>query len=305
MSTLIDTSNSMGESVTSVEKGGWKPYRDIPALVVLTFGVALFLILAKSLLVFWHWEYTKPESYYEHALLIPVFVAVMIWHRRDALREAPKKTNFAALSLFVPALMLLIYAQKVQMEAIMSWSFLLAITSGVWFLFGTQFLKAASFPLFFLWLMAPLPGPVLNDATQGMQSASTLTATAMLKLIGLHPVQMGNVVQMDNYTMNVDVPCSGFKLLLRLLTFAAAFAYLTDTTLFKRWSLFVISIPLSLFINSLRIMLIGVVGECMGASAAHTFHDWSGIFTTVLCMALLFGIAKVLGCRSFAGQPIF
>ncbi|HZF97223.1 MAG TPA: exosortase/archaeosortase family protein, partial [Pseudoxanthomonas sp.] len=82
-------------------------------------------------------------------------------------------------------------------------------------------------------------------------------------------------------------------------------AFLTDTTLAKRWTLFLFSLPLSLAINVLRITLIGVVGECIGASAAVTFHDWSGLITLIVCMAALFGFAKALGCRTFAGQPLF
>ena len=304
MSTVIKSNTSALDS-TDADVSGWHGYRDVAALAAVAGAVLLFLLLSKDLLGFWYWEYTKEESYYGHALLIPLFVAVMLWHKRDALRAIPKRTNFAALILLVPSLLAFIYGQKLHMEAIMSWTFLLSIIGGVWFVLGTAFVRAIAFPLFFLWLMAPLPGPVLNDATQGMQGLSTLVATAMLKVIGLHPVQIGNVVQMDNYVMHVDVPCSGFKLLLRLLTFSAAFAYLTDTTLGKRWGLFLISIPLSLVINSFRIMLIGVVGECLGTTAAHTFHDWSGIISTILCMAILFAIAKGLGCRSFAGQPIF
>ena len=305
MSIQVETSIPSLSSADRPDSAGWAGFRDFTALASVSISALLFLFLARNMLGWWYWEYTKEESYYGHALLIPLFVAVMIWHRRDALRAVPKKMFLPALLLFVPALFVFVYAQKLKMEAMMSWTFLLTITGGVWLVLGTAFVRAAAFPLLFLWLMAPLPGPLLNDATQGMQSLSTVGATAMLKLIGFHPVAVGNVVTMENYTMHIDVPCSGFKLLLRLLTFSAAFAYLTDTTLQKKWGLFLLSIPLSLFINALRIMLIGVVGECLGTTAAHTFHDWSGIITTILCMALLFAIAKGLGCRSFAGQPIF
>jgi len=115
----------------------------------------------------------------------------------------------------------------------------------------------------------------------------------------------GNMIYLEHYILFVDVPCSGFKLLLTLLTFSSAFAYLTDTTLFKRWSLFLISLPLSVLVNSIRIALIGIVGEAGGSSAATTFHDWSGMISLVLCAALLFSLAKALKCKTFAGHPIF
>jgi exosortase/archaeosortase family protein len=110
---------------------------------------------------------------------------------------------------------------------------------------------------------------------------------------------------MDDYSLFVDVPCSGFKLLLALLTFSAAFAFLVDGTKAKRLALFAFSVPLALLVNSVRIALIGVVGECVGAPAAHLFHDWSGLITLTLGFAALFGLAKGLGCRTFAGWAIF
>ena len=203
-------------------------------------------------------------------------------------------------------LVLLLLAVKQEMQAVMSGAFLIALTAAVWALLGTRLVRGpALFPLLYLWLMAPLPGPLLNDLTLNVQRLSTWGAAKLLALLFLHPVQDGNIIRMENYTLHVDVPCSGFKLLLTLLTFSSAFAYLTDAPLAKRWALFLLSLPLSVLVNSIRIMMIGVVGECIGSDAAHTFHDWSGMISLVLCAALLFGAAKALKCRTFAGQPIF
>jgi exosortase/archaeosortase family protein len=103
----------------------------------------------------------------------------------------------------------------------------------------------------------------------------------------------------------VDVPCSGFKLLLSLLTLSAGFSYLTDMRPGRKWALFLLSLPLSVVINTVRIAIIGVIGACIGASTAERLHDASGLFALVLCMAVLFGIARGLGCRRFAGLPLF
>ncbi|HVK04661.1 MAG TPA: exosortase/archaeosortase family protein [Armatimonadaceae bacterium] len=268
-------------------------------------AAALLLAIGWPLLRWWHWEFTKPDSPYGHGYFVPVLVGVMLWHRRSALREAGLRPTPGALLLLLPAIALLILATKTDMQALMSFSFLLSVVSSVWFVAGSRFVRAAAFPLAFLWLMAPLPGPVLNDATMGLQKISVQAAAFLLRAVGFAAVQQGNLISMDAYTLNVDVPCSGFGLLLRLLTFSAAFAYLTDTTLLRRILLFAISLPLSILINGVRIALIGIVGECLGATAAATFHDWSGILSLILCMGILFGSAKALGCRTFAGQPVF
>ena len=271
------------------------------------FAVALVLLaaLAWPVLRFWSYEYTKPESYYGHAPLIPLIVGLMLWHRRDALRAVPKAPALGALALLLPALALLVFAIKTQAEALESTGLLLAFVSSVWLVLGTPFVRVAAFPLGFLWLMAPLPGPVLNDSTLHVQMLSTVLANKLLHLMTFGTTLVGNVITMDNYSLFVDVPCSGFKLLLALLTFSAAFAYLVDGKPARRFLLFAFSLPLSLLVNSVRIALIGVVGECIGAPAAHVFHDWSGLLTLVLGFIALFGLAKGLGCRTFAGWAIF
>ena len=187
----------------------------------------------------------------------------------------------------------------------MSLTFLLTLSSGVWFVAGTRFTKVVSFPLLFLLWMAPLPGPVLNDATIGLQKLSTSGASTILSVLGFAPQQQGNIIHLSNYAMEVDVPCSGFKLLLCLLTFGAAFAYLCDLGRVRQFALFAVALPLSIVLNSFRIALIGIVGDCVGASAAHAFHDWSGMIMLALCMVALFGMAKGLGCQKFAGLQLF
>ncbi len=268
-------------------------------------AAALLLVLAWPVVRFWGYEYTKPESYYAHAPLIPLIVALMLWHRRDALKAAPKAPALGALALLLPALALLVFAIKTQAEALESTGLLLTICAAVWLALGTRFVRVALFPLSFLWLMAPLPGPVLNDSTQRVQMLSTVLADKLLHLMTFGTTLVGNVITMENYSLFVDVPCSGFKLLLALLTFSAAFAYLVDGRPARRLALFAFSLPLSLLVNGVRIALIGVVGECIGTGAAHVFHDWSGMLTLVLGFTALFGLAKGLGCRTFAGWAIF
>lgn len=275
--------------------------------VAMPFALAasLLLVLAWPVLRFWAYEYTKPESYYGHAPLIPFIAALMLWHKRTVLAAVLKKPAVQAVGLLLPGLALLVFAQKIEAEALESTGLLLTLTAGVWLVLGTAFVRAAWFPVSFTWLVAPLPGPVLNEATQRAQMLSTVLADKLLHCMGFGTMLTGNIIQMDDYSLFVDVPCSGFKLLLALLTFSAAFAFLVDGSVPKRLGLFAFSLPLSLLVNSVRIALIGVVGECIGTPAAHVFHDWSGMITLGLGFAALFALAKGLGCRTFAGWPIF
>lgn len=308
MATLLEQPSVNGEAGTALPAAAMpaRPKRlDWATWLPFVGALALLATLTRPLLQDWYWEWTAPESYYAHAPLIPVIVALMFWHRREGLKSVPKAPCWGALLVLVPSLALYVFASKSFALALMSLSFLLVVWSGVWATLGTKFVRAFWFPLGFLLLMAPLPGPLLNDATLRLQMTSTAFADKILHAMLFNTTLQGNVIQMDNFSLFIDVPCSGFKLLLSLLTFSAAFAYLVDGTRKRRIALLILSVPLALLVNSVRIALIGVVGECVGAPAAHVFHDWSGILTLVLGFTALFSVAKGFGCRTFAGWAIF
>jgi exosortase len=271
------------------------------------FAVALMLLayIAAPMLRWWYWEYTQPESYYAHAPLIPLMVGFMLWYKRESIGAVIRRPFFPALLIFIPATVLLIISVKDDMRAVQSFTFLVVIWSAVLVGLGLDFFKAAWFPLLFLALMSPLPAPLLNDSTLHLQMWSTVLASKILSCIGFSNTQLGNTIHIDNFTFSVDLPCSGFKTLLALLTFNAFLAYMLDGPMVKRLLLFIICSPLALMINGVRIALIGVVGECTSTQAAHVFHDYSGFITLTLGFIVLFTLAKALGCRKFAGWDIF
>jgi len=294
-----------GDSKPVLEPQGFLAGCDWLTLLPFVVAVALLVFLSLPVLSDWYWEYTKPESYYAHAPIIPFICGLMLWYKRDELKAVAKAPDYKAIPFLALSLGLMIFAIKEELEAVRSTAFLASITISIWLALGPRFVRAAAFPIAFLWLMAPLPGPVLNDSTLHLQMFSTKFAADILRLLTFQAVRVGNIINMENFSLFVDVPCSGFKLFLSYLTFSAAFAYLVDGPVIKRFLLFFLTIPLSLIVNAVRIALIGVVGDVFSADAAHVFHDWSGIITLVLGFVVLFSLAKGFGCRKFAGWDIF
>jgi exosortase/archaeosortase family protein len=115
---------------------------------------------------------------------------------------------------------------------------------------------------------------------------------------------------MNHYDLNVGGPCSGFKLLLSLTAFTTFFIMISKLGLAKNILLLLAINPLlALFINGLRIMLIGVVGEGSrvnpdagwvqyllryGEDAGMVFHDYSGYITLLVCFVILHYIVRAL-----------
>ena len=263
------------------------------------------MALGWSVLRDWGAAYVQPESDYGYGPVVPALAGVMLWHRRQALRAAGVRPCYGALLLLLPAAGLLVLSEKRYLEWLASLALMVTGWSGCWLVLGTRWVRAAAFPLAFFAWMAPLPGPMLHDSTWGMQQLCTVLADKTLHLLTFPTALSGNIITMDTFVLFVDVPCSGMKLLLTMLMFGSAFAWLTDGPARRRLGLFLFALPLSLFVNVGRIVLLGVLGECFGAHTEHTFHDTSGLLTVAAGLVILFWAARRIGCRTFAGWPLF
>lgn len=290
-----------GESVTA--QGS--PKRNRPAVFLLAGAFLLICVAARDTLRFWWWEYTAPDSYYSHAFLVPAMMGVIFWAHRDRSAEVQYKPFYPALLLVACFGFANVEAAQREMQAIMSYTLMGLIVSSAWAVFGSVFVWREKVAFMFLAAMLPLPGPLLNDMTFGMQNISTSQAAWLLNHIGFQCAQSGHQITMQDFVFLVDTPCSGFKTLMALLTFDAFFAYLLNAPAYVRWILFLAGIPLSITANVVRISLIGIVGECLSDHAAKMFHDFSGIIVIAGGMAALFGFARALGCRKFAGLSFF
>jgi exosortase len=262
-------------------------------------------ILYLNTFSWWWFEWTYPGSFYAHAVFVPFFVMVMIWRNREALNLAGGLPSWSGLALLLPGLALLLISERSGVVTIQSISFDLALLGITMMILGTARTRLLLFPIVFIIMMMPLvPDQLINSIAFPIQITSARLATMLLNALTLHSVCEGTQIHMEHYTMAVELPCSGFKTLVSLLTFSAAFAYLVEAPLWKRWTLFLTTAPLSLIINGLRIAFIGIVGELFSTHAAATFHDYSGFIVLILAFTFLFNFARLLKCERFLGIPL-
>jgi len=187
----------------------------------------------------------------------------------------------------------------------MSISFIIFLVGCSLVLAGKQMTRALLFPMLFLFTMIPVvPNSIINTVAFPIQLNSAKLATVMLNVLGLDAVRNGVTIRLPDYTLAVELPCSGFKTLIGLLSFAGAFAYLVQAPRPKQWAIFLFSAPLAVVVNALRIALIGIVGQAFSARAAQAFHDYSGFIVLILGFMALFSFARLLRCESFLGIPL-
>ncbi|MFO1520482.1 MAG: archaeosortase/exosortase family protein [Kiritimatiellia bacterium] len=78
---------------------------------------------------------------------------------------------------------------------------------------------------------------------------------------------------------SVEDACSGLRSLLALTAIAAVYAYLTQKSLWRKWALFLASIPIAIVGNVVRITTVVVVDQGFSRNlAGGLYHDYSTYF---------------------------
>lgn len=263
---------------------------------------ALLLVSHRFAVQSWMDTWDKKNSYYSHGPLVPAIAAFMIWANRKRIAAANIQPSWIGLALMIVAIPIFIFGHWSSSGALLAGTFFLFLIGATLLLFGIKGSKPVIFPLLYLVFMVPLPSTLLDEATFGVQLESTKIASKMLNASGYETHQIGTRIECYELPepLVVGEACSGFRLLISLLTFTAFFVYMVQAPGWKKAVLVAAALPLSLFINSLRITMIGYAGLWTGsADAMHEFHDWSGYLGLVICFVILFGVARLIKANEF------
>jgi len=262
-------------------------------------GALLVLALAFLYAPLWQacWkEWWQEGSAYSHGILIPPLALLMVWYRRDELERLVRRPALTGLALVLLGLALQLFAHW-ACSTMLSWaSFLMLITGGIAFVAGWAATARLLPPLLFLTFMVPMSAMLTQPLVFGAQMISTRVAVLLLRAMQFQVHQLGTIIQMENYTLQVALPCSGFKTLIALSAFAACFTYLLRGSLPRKLLLFGTAIVLSVVVNGLRISLVGVTGELVSSAAASWVHDNGGLPVTTLALGGLYLMARILKC---------
>ncbi len=262
----------------------------IVALLVYFFGfVPLFTNGHLSTWV-WAWQAWNPETNYEHAKLIPLIVAFLVWNARDKLKAAPVgSSRWGWLFIGFGLLLFVGGARTLQARlALTSIPFLLyGIVLYVW---GRHVARVLLFPIAFLLFMVPLN--FLTQATARLQFLETNTAAAVCNFFGMNLYTVGTAVHASNFQFEVDEGCSGIRSLMAIAMLSAIYGHLTQDRIWKKLALFCAALFFAIIGNAGRLVSIFVVAKLFGQDiAGGPYHNVSGYlsFPFAIGAMLLFG----------------
>ncbi len=246
----------------------------------------------------WLYErYTNPDSHYSHGFLIPLISGYLFWKKikeNPGIRESGSKIGFL---LIVLALMIHIGSVWTHIYFTSGFSMWLFAIGATLYLMGPAFTRKMSFPLAFLIFMFPLPMGAMDAVSFPLKLMVSSLAASFLKVFGSTIFIEGNVVHLAKTTLTIDDPCSGIRSLISLLALGALLAHFSKTTRVKKAGLFLVSIPIAIFTNVLRVCALILAANWLGGEWAmpeHWFHTASGMGVFGISLILLFTAMKGL-----------
>ena len=260
--------------------------------------IIILTILAYQTTLEWMIDrYMGEDSYYSHGPIIPLVSLFLIYQKRDILEKISLQPNFVGLFIFLFALLLHILGTILYIFSISGFSLYFLIIGLALFLLGKEKFKTVAFPIIFLIFMFPLPGAILTMVSFPLKIIAANAGVWTVSLSGI-PIHIeGFNIAIPAGQLLVGNPCSGLRSLIAFLALGFLLAYITPLKLHNKFALIVLTIPIALISNIIRVAILISVSHYWGLEAATPdtiVHSGSGVLVFVLGFSLLLLTSKVL-----------
>jgi EpsI family protein len=238
------------------------------------------------------------NSMYTHGFLIPIIAGYVCWTTRGKLPATCQPSFAWGGPVLVVGLLLLTIGRAGNLGALQELS-LLPVMFGVALLIGgVSLARALALPILYLLLMIPVWEVFTNRLHQPFQFFSASFGTALLRAVGIPVYRDGTLIYLPNQTLEVAQVCSGVNYLVAIAAVGIPLAYLSRSTLARRFALVLFGMIVAVIANGVRVALIGftayhglVTGDLHGPG--HVFH---GMFVAVAgYVALFLGAPRIVG----------
>jgi exosortase len=256
------------------------------------FGVSSFNFSDTPSLFQWMYNaWNTPALDSSQGNLVPFAVVILLWVRRRQLAETTPRPWLPALALVGFALALHIFgflAQQPRVSIVALFTGLYGLVGLTW---GWGAMKATFFPFILFAFCMPF-GTFVENLTLPLRLFST-TATYVIchGILGIDIVQQGTALTSPDGKINYDVAvaCSGIRSFFALMGVTIVFSMLTLKTAWRRAAMIVLTIPIVVICNILRLTAIVVATQAFDQRAGDIVHHSFGFLTYAVALVCLIG----------------
>lgn len=243
-------------------------------------------------------QYSLQNASNSHIVLIPFITLFLLYIERRPPSSATAASTASGIAVILAGAILgsLAYWGPVPQQG--GWALTLAALSlvivwngGFLLCYGFIAWRAAAFPLLFLLLMVPLPDVVLDRTIHALQAGSVEIAYLLFQAVGVPVVRHGFLLTVPGVTIEVAKECSSIRSSMALFITCLLAAHLYLRTGWKMLVLVLLSLPLSILKNGIRIAALTLLSIYVNPSfLTGSLHRDGGFVFFVIALLLLFPI---------------
>jgi len=278
-----------------LDKDNNQIYRESPMLIGFGVFVLALLIFIYQEGLSYMVEMWDAKEEYGHGYILPLITLFLIWQKSDKLELMAFKGSWFGFLLASFGLILFYAGELSSIYTVIQYAFVITLFGVLLSVVGWKAFKIIYIPLLILFFMIPLPNFFLNNLSSQLQLISSEIGVAVIRLFDISVFLEGNVIDLGVYKLQVVEACSGLNYLFPLMTLAFISAYFFKGSFWKKSIIFLSSVPITIFMNSFRIGVIGITVEYWGPEMAEGFlHDFEGWAVFMSCIAILIAEMWVL-----------
>ncbi len=255
-----------------------------------------FKTLHPSLFEWLYHAWNEPAMDSSQGNLIPFVVAVLFWVRRRELAASVSGVWWPGLGVVGLALLIHVLGFLAQQPRVSMIALFLGLYGLIGVVWGWRTMWESTFPMGLFAFCMPL-GNFAEPVTLPLRMVSaTWTRVFCHWVLGIGVVQQGTVLSDPSGKYNYDVAaaCSGIHSFVALLALTTIFAMLTLRSLWRRMLMVLTTVPLVVFCNVLRLVVVVLIGRAYGEASGKWVHDWFGFVTYMAAIGALLGVARAL-----------
>ncbi|MDA8133614.1 MAG: EpsI family protein [Desulfobacteraceae bacterium] len=232
---------------------------------------------------------------YSYGLLIPLISLYFLWEKKNILMSVPIRPFWPALPVLILFVLVSIYGILGSSGHISRPALPVLIVLFALFCFGWDLFKKAALPLCFLAFMIPLPAVLDRTVGVYLKSISSELGGLFLRVLGYSVHVSGNVIDLGVTQLQVVDACSGLRFLFPLIALGVVYGYFFERVLWKRVACVLITLPIAILTNVLRIGIAGILTYNFGSGMAEGFfHDFQGWAIFMVSLVFLFIFSRFL-----------
>lgn len=269
----------------------------------------LWIALIGLLVIAFHWPLINrmvrigiQDPDWSHILIIPFISIYYIHLNRQKLMATPRRVcrwGLPFIVLGVIGYVMGIYPIRNDMAT--GYSMVLTIFGIVLLLLGPAMIRILWFPIAFMVFAIKVSDAIWSIIASKLQNIAAQGAVMLLELTsgltGVHATLRGSTIDLDYGQLNPPTPmgvaeaCAGMRMLMAFLALGVALAFLFPRTWWQRAIMIAMAAPIAIFVNVLRVAVLGWV-HLIDEELA---HGESHIFIGMLMLIPAAGLLMLVG----------